>query len=214
MIFESLFSRILYSITGKTILFFKNKFFVQAGFTVRTNKKYIDKSILYSLSPGRSFNKVNEILGEPDFVYQKDCSVNSEDEIELFSNIYLFENALIKVISKNGISIHSFTVLSADENIFPHWKSIFFNDDSSVISFDISQQSIYRQVRARHESYFALSHYVGNPLYMYLTVYGYLDPNAVYSDHSVYACGKGINGFSCSKDEDFFFIYSYEIRGV
>lgn len=182
--------------------------------------KILTSDLLYSLMPGRSYEKVREILGAPDKSFKDESIFVDFDESirdRFNSDLYLFKNGHMKITTEkeNEKNIYALTVLNcygidipdlyyiADEGLdYSKIGEIRVSDE--ILRFINQSESI----RTRIDNSFAIQQYLGNPHYKYFTVFcGYLDED---NDISKYK-GELIDGFCISEGEDAFFIYHYDL---
>lgn len=137
--------------------------------------KILTSDLLYSLMPGRSYEKVREILGAPDKSFKDESIFADFDESvrdRFNSDLYLFKNGHMKITTEkeNGKNIYALTVLNcygidipdlyyiADEDLrYSKIGEIRVNDE--ILKF-INQS---KSIRTRIDSSFAIQQYLSNP---------------------------------------------------
>jgi len=174
------------------------------------------------LNPGANIELMRELLGTPIKYNKIDFPIFKEVEVSTNSYLYSFENALLKITSKDNICIDSLTVLAHDNSI--ELDSIAFDSptneyklNKAKVSKDILERlSNHDYIQTRIDSSFALQIYIPNPLYKSFTYFGpSIEKGFSYfekKDPDIFA-NEVITGFCISNDsEDVYYIYEMELR--
>ncbi|MDQ3635746.1 MAG: hypothetical protein M3405_14735 [Acidobacteriota bacterium] len=143
------------------------------------SNRRIDSSIFEFLTPGNSIEAMRASLGVPNKKKQEEGAVHESTVTAGKTNsyLYLFENAWVKVTSKDDVSIDSLTVQSDEQ------KSKL-NFGYFMVPFDFSEKTKWLLGRAklseevvnncsldilkgRHDFSFAVTFQTGNPVYYF-----------------------------------------------
>jgi len=188
--------------------------------------KTIPNDILDSLEVGISLEKMKEILGIADIVYESKESELFENGRDAFIYLYHFSNGAIKVASKENNSIDTITIFS----IFDKKTSIRFypnpfeEEGSGVLGKTKLSESIFENNVVHHfsertarETYFGVEVYYGRMGgYLNYTYFGRYSENFDKYEETKdpkHLVGALIEGFCISNDEGYApYISEYEMR--
>lgn len=192
---------------------------IKKSLTNPNSKRLLTNELVDTFSPERNFNKVKEILGEPDKTYEDHSIFEEENQFNsgekiYKSDLYKLENAYLKVTTQDKVSIYSITVLPFDESInIPYYD--FFSDNTLINRNATLNQDFlkclkrYQEIRTIREMALGVQTYTGAPFYKHLTLFTYYADLQNGIDE---LDGKNIEGFCLSGDDDAFYIYDYEHR--
>jgi hypothetical protein len=184
--------------------------------------KIITTSVIFDLSPGANIELMRELLGIPLKYKKSDWPIFREIEVQTNSYLYSFQNAYLKITSKDNISIDSITVVAFDSSI--ELDSITFLSDENDYRLNkakvnqeiLSHITAHDFIHTRMDASFALQHYIPNPVYKSYTYFGgCLEKGFEYHEHkdpNIFLDEK-ITGVCISESsEDIYFIYDMELR--
>lgn len=188
----------------------------------RYTHKHITNDVLQELSPGSNLELMRELLGTPIKYNKTDYPVFQEKKIATNSYLFSFKNALLKITSKDNISIDSVTVIAHDCSI--ELDKIAFNSPNNEYRLNkaridqtiIDHLTNHDFIKTRIDASFALQFYIPNPLYKSFTYFGTsIEKGFTYLEDKNPSnfTNEIISGFCISNDsEDTYFIYDMEIR--
>lgn len=187
----------------------------------QSEERIIDESIFHSLASGSSIEHMKTVLGAPNKFRRHDYTIFSEKEIETNSYLYLFQNAVLKITSKDNEVIDTLTVICYDNSIslegfcLPCEFDSYKLGEMKVIS-ELIEVCNHTFIGTRFDSSFALEFYTGAPLYEHYTFFGFSSASKFEyfeTKDPKYFIGNVVNGICISNsEEEVYFIYENEIR--
>lgn len=210
MRFSEIFTAIIGAILGSFMTHWLDK---KQKSKNEKNKKFLTNQIIIELSPERNFQKVEELLGTPDKIYD-DYSVLDDIEHEknqFTSVLYYLDNAELKITTKDKQSIFAITVLTSDTKIV---LPFFGEEINSKLMHDakISEDLIENHnikitpVRTIRDYAVLVTENIGPPFYKSISYFCIAN-----DDNDV--LNSSIFGFSFSSQYDTaFYIHDYELR--
>lgn len=196
-------------IVGIILLYIQRKINEKDKETEALKKSTITNDLINELSPEKNYKKAKEKLGEPNKTYEDYSISENNSDIIYQSDLYVMNNGVLKITTRDKISISALTLFWYDDsNIeIPFYE--FFNEGTrKVITEDfVNSHSNYLEIRTIRDYAFAIQVGLGAPFYKHLTLFTCRDSNNVqdYID-------KNIEGFCLSDTEDAFYIYDSECR--
>jgi len=170
--------------------------------------RIIDEAIFDRLAPGRSVELMKAVLGTPDntfvdavpifetyreeeeglmvyeFKSEEDKAAFEENRLRTTAYIYDFENALVKITSKDKETINSLAVevkddFSLDISDLPLWfepeDELPYKLGWAKVAKELVDTSRPAYEFSRYDSIFVLSIYTAGPLYTHYSYFGYPD---------------------------------------
>jgi hypothetical protein len=184
---------------------------------IASNIKSVPKNILDYIRPGLSIEKMREIMGVPNFIFDKEYS--GEDFISTNKYEYRFNNMFITIISQDGKSIdsvESFIREYMDYNVeFSINSSVkdcrgvigksvitseLLGGTSKVEPFTIDRQDLYKVITYHGR----FGHFNQYSFYCYSEI-NYEDDNWKFEENADKLIGKRIIGFRISRNDNLIF---------
>jgi hypothetical protein len=181
-------------------------------------EKIISDDIFEQLRPGRTVEKMREILGVPNKLLTLDYPIYSENEKQTNSYIYMFQNANVKITSVDNKEIDSITILGYDNSLAIDYEPLSQSNcqlNVATIPIELAESPEHLPIRTRLDQSFAISIPSYPPEYIYLTYFGYGENVHKYyeSNNPKFLVGEIIDGFCMSHtSKEVFYIYDFELR--
>lgn len=183
--------------------------------------KILTNEIIQALSPERNYDKAKELLGIPDKIIYDCCVFESVEHTDsITSDIYLLQNAALKVTTIDKQSIHALTVLFHDNKLLLpdllHPCDMYNihedNYENAKVCQELVEESFIGSIRTMRDSTVALRLYMGPPFYKHMTYFidGYLEDEE--NPNKSELIGSKIIGFCLSSSSRVFYLYDYELR--
>lgn len=195
-------------IVGIILLYIQRKINEKDKETEALKKSTITNDLINELSPENNYKKAKEKLGEPNKTYEDHSIYESNCDIVYQSDLYVMNNGILKITTRDKVSISALTVFWYDDDIEIPFYEFFNRDSRKEITEDfVNSHSNYLEIRTIRDDAFAIQVGLGAPFYKHLTLFTFGN-----GDNLQDYIGKHIGGFCLSDTEDAFYIYDYECR--
>jgi len=182
-------------------------------------EKLVSENLFHDLSPGTTIALMRQMLGVPNNYARLDFPVFSEDEAETHSYLYIFQNAFVKITSRDNETISTLTVLPLEDS-FP-MSSLLLPDDVTAKKFRdfivtpqlVEYEYNHTYISTLRDSAFAIEFLTGAPTHLHYVFFGYGGSREEYENANgpKVFIGQKVNGLCISSTEEAYYIYDNEL---